>query len=188
MSDELSILGCGARTPLGFDRRSSAAAVRAGIAVIAEHPSMVDRFGEPMKVARDAALDPDLDGPERLLALAVPAASEALAPLEGVGKAPKVTIAVSFGEKRPYLNIGTVEAVGKALRDALHGSIKIERVLHGMGGHAGGILAMEDARRLIAEGRADLVLAGGVESYLSRDTLEWLDDNEQLHSEGNIYG
>ena len=31
MGAELAIIGCGARTPLGFDRRSSAAAVRAGI-------------------------------------------------------------------------------------------------------------------------------------------------------------
>src|SRR5262249_11106519 len=60
--------------------------------------------------------------------------------------------------------------------------------LHQMGGHAGGILAMEAGQRLLAEGGAELVLAGGVDSYLSRDTLEWLDDSEQLHSEGNIYG
>ncbi len=32
------------------------------------------------------------------------------------------------------------------------------------------------------------MLAGGVDSYLCRDTIEWLDDNEQLHSDGNIYG
>jgi 3-oxoacyl-[acyl-carrier-protein] synthase-1 len=188
MSEEFSIIGCGARTPLGFDRRSSAAAVRAGISAIAEHPSLVDRFGEPMKVVRDAALDPNLAGPDRLLALAVPAAREALAPLESVGRAPKVAIAVSFGEERPDLNSRTGEALGKALRDALHGSIEVARALHWMGGHAGGICAMEEARRLLAEGSADIVLAGGVDSYLSRDTLEWLDDNEQLHSEENIYG
>ncbi len=188
MSDEFSIIGCGARTPLGFDRRSSAAAVRAGISAIAEHPSLVDRFGEPMKVTRDAALDPNLAGPERLLALAVPAASEALAPLKGVGRALKVAIAVSFGEERPDLDSRAGDALAKALRDALHGSIEIDRVLHWMGGHAGGIFAMEAARQLIAEGRADIVLAGGVDSYISRDTLEWLDDNEQLHSEENLYG
>ncbi len=188
MSTELVIVGSGARTPLGFDRRSSAAAVRAGISVIAEHPFMIDRFGEPMKVTRDAGLGPDLEGPERLSALAVPAAREALAPLEGAGTVPSVSIVFSLGEQRPGLDSHTGQALGKALSDALHDSIEIEPVLQWMGGHAGGILAMEAARRLIAEGRADMVLAGGVDSYLSRDTLEWLDDSEQLHSEENIYG
>src|SRR4051794_33260625 len=99
MSAELAIIGCGARTPLGFDRQSSAAAVRAGISAIAEHPFMIDRFGEPMKVTRDAGLDPDLAGPERLYALAVSAARDALAPLEGASGAHDVSVVVSLGEE-----------------------------------------------------------------------------------------
>lgn len=188
MSTELAIIGCGARTPLGFDRRSSAAAVRAGIAAIAEHPFMIDRFGEPMQVTRDAGLDPALAGPERLLALAIPAAREALAPLEGAGTVPKVSVVISLGEERPGQDGHTGARLSDALCDALNGTIGIGGRLHRMEGHAGGILAMDAGRRLLAEGSAELVLAGGVDSYLSRDTLEWLDDNEQLHSEGNIYG
>lgn len=188
MSTELVIIGCGARTPLGFDRRSSAAAVRVGIAVIADHPFMMDRFGEPMKVTRDAGLDPALTGPERLLALAIPAAREALAPLEGAGTMPKVSVMISLGEERPGQDGQTGARLTDALCDALNGRIRIGERLHWMEGHAGGILAMEAGRRLLAEGDAELVLAGGVDSYLSRDTLEWLDDNEQLHSAGNIYG
>lgn len=188
MSPQLAIIGCGARTPLGFDLQSSAAAVRAGIGAIDEHPFMIDRFGEPMLVTRDAGLDPELAGPDRLSALAVPAARAALAPLKGASGAPKVAIAVSLGQERPGQDSGTGAAVAEALREALDGTIGIEQVRHWTGGHAGGILAMEDARRLIAKGGADVVLAGGVDSYLSRDTLEWLDDTEQLHSEGNIYG
>jgi 3-oxoacyl-[acyl-carrier-protein] synthase-1 len=41
---------------------------------------------------------------------------------------------------------------------------------------------------MLAEGKAELVLAGGVDSYLNAETLNWLDEGEQLHSEGNIYG
>lgn len=188
MSAELAIIGCGARTPLGFDRRSSAAAVRAGIAATAEHPFIVDRFGEPMIVTRDAGLDPALAGPERLLALAIPAAREALVPLEGAGAIPKVSVVMSLGEERPGQDSHTGARLAGALCEALNGTIGIGERLHWMGGHAGGILAMETGRRLLAEGRAELVLAGGVDSYLSCDTLEWLDDIEQLHSEGNIYG
>lgn len=188
MSTELAIIGCGARTPVGFDRRSSAAAVRGGIAVIAEHPFMIDRFGEPMKVTRDAGLDPDLAGPARLLALAIPAAREALAPLATASTAPNVAIVVSLGEQRPGQDSRTGAALADGLCDTLNGTIDIGPRLHGMGGHAGGILALETAGRQLAEGHADVVLAGGVDSYLFRDTLEWLDDDEQLHSEGNVYG
>lgn len=188
MSTGLAIIGCGARTPLGFDRRTSAAAVRAGVGVIAEHPFMIDRFGEPMKVTRDAGLDPHLAGLDRLLALAVPAAREALAPLAAVASAPKVSVVVCTGEQRPGQDSHMCAGLAKALCDDLGSSIRIGQQFHWMGGHAGGIMALDTASRLIAKGDADMVLMGGVDSYLCRDTLEWLDDNEQLHSEGNIYG
>ena len=188
MSQDLVIVGCGARTPLGFDLPSSAAAVHAGISAIAAHPFLFDRFGDPMRVARDMGMDPRLTGIERLSSLAVPAAREALAPLAGGLLMPRVSIVLCVGEQRP----GQKTDMGVALTDALCGALPsamhIGQRLQWMGGHAGGILALETARRLLAEGDTDLVLAGGVDSYLAQDTLEWLDDNEQLHSDGNIYG
>ncbi|SHN10915.1 beta-ketoacyl synthase N-terminal-like domain-containing protein [Rhizobacter sp. OV335] len=191
MSAGLAVIGCGARTPVGFHRRSSTAAVRAGISMMAEHPFLIDRFGKPIKVTRDAGLDPQLQGFERLLALAIPAAREALEPLEpfvGAVNAPKVSIVLSTGEPRPGQGTGTSASLADALCDDLAAFVHIGRQMHWMGGHAGGIVALETAARLLAEGEADMVLAGGVDSYLFRDTLEWLDDNEQLHSEDNIYG
>lgn len=188
MSSELAILGCGARTPVGLDRGSSAAAVRAGISAIAEHPFLLDRFGEPMLVTRDARLDPRLAGPERLAALAIPAARAALAPLEHGRRAVKLVLAVGLASGRPGQEDGAGAAVAGRLCDALSGAVTIEGVLPLPEGHAGGLLALAAARRMITEGSADVVLAGGVDSYLSQDTLEWLDDTEQLHSAGNIYG
>ncbi|WP_322866124.1 beta-ketoacyl synthase N-terminal-like domain-containing protein [Aquicoccus sp. G2-2] len=181
----LAIIGCGARTPLGFDRVSSAAAVRAGISAIAEHPFMIDRFGAPMKVTRDAGLDPVLAGAERLAALALPAAVEAL---EGVTEPGRIAVVVSFGEVRPGQASGVAQEVAEQLQAGLAERVQISQVVPWMGGHAGGIAAMEAGAKLIAQGRADAVLAGGVESYLNPETLEWLDETEQLHSEENIYG
>ena len=82
-SGRIAIIGCGGRTALGFDRVSTAAAVRAGIPALAEHPYMIDRFGNPMRVARDLGLDPLLAGARRLVDLALPAAHEALRPIQG---------------------------------------------------------------------------------------------------------
>src|SRR5450755_2733775 len=64
------IVGVAARTCLGSDAAASAAAVRGAISGRAEHPFMVDKAGEPIFVARDSLLPPDLLGSERLVAVA----------------------------------------------------------------------------------------------------------------------
>lgn len=184
----LAIIGIGARTPLGFGRAPSAAAIRCGISAIAEHPFMIDRFGMPMKVTCDAALDIGMTGPERLAALAIPALAEAVLPLADAGSSLRISLALSLGETRPGQDADTGDEVAELLRAWLDARFLPARVLPWMGGHAGGILAIEAAARMIAEDRADLVLAGGVDSYLEPETLEWLDETEQLHSEDNIYG
>lgn len=189
MSVELVIIGCGARTPVGFDRHASAAAVRAGVGVIADHPFLTDRFGQPMRVTRDVGVDPHLDGFDRLMALAMPAAREALAPLQRAAAGTlSAALVVCTGEQRPGLGDSMSATIAGALCKGLSDLILITHQLHWMGGHAGGIVALETASRLITDGDADVVLVGGVDSYLFRDTLEWLDDNEQLHSEANLYG
>jgi 3-oxoacyl-[acyl-carrier-protein] synthase I len=178
----MAIIGRGARTPLGFDCRASAAAVRAGMSAIADHPFMIDRYGRPMKVTRDAGLDPGLPGTQRIAALAVAAAQEALA---GCPRTLKLALMLNLGEPRPGLPAGTSAEVARQLRAALALDVPVH---HAMEGHAGGIVAMEAAGRLLEMGRADAVLVGGAESWLEPETLEWLDDQERLHSEGNIYG
>jgi 3-oxoacyl-[acyl-carrier-protein] synthase-1 len=178
----MAIIGRGARTPLGFDCRASAAAVRAGISAIADHPFMIDRFGLPMKVTRDAGLDPELPCTKRIAALAEAAAREALT---GSPRAMKLAVLLNLGEPRPGLPADASAEVAWHLRAAL----ELDAPVHyAMEGHAGGIVAMEAAGRLLNEDRAEAVLIGGAESYLDADTLEWLDDQERLHSESNIYG
>lgn len=82
----------------------------------------------------------------------------------------------------------TCATVTSRLRDTLSASIVPGRVRHWLGGHADGVVGMQAGADLIASGEADLVLIGGIDSYLNADTLEWLDETEQLHSENNIYG
>jgi len=181
-----TIIGCGMRSPLGLDRAASAAAVRAGISVQAEHPFMIDRFGHSMVVTRDLEIDPAMMGSERLASLAIPAAREALAPIHGRGA--RLGVLVSLGEERPGQDETISGRVIEALADGIAGGGEIKRVRHWMGGHAGGLVAIASALDLIMQEKVDFVLAGGVDSYLAPETLEWLDEIEQLHSENNIYG
>ncbi|TIN06720.1 beta-ketoacyl synthase N-terminal-like domain-containing protein [Mesorhizobium sp.] len=186
--ETIVIVGVGARTPLGFDTASSAAAVRAGISVIQDHPYMIDRFGAHMKVTRDTGIDVNLRGPDRAVEIAVSPALDALMPFLGSGHTAEVALILSTGEPRPGQPDGFAAQVDRQLRTRLAQHVVLEGGGSTAGGHAGGLLAIYHACKLLREGRAKFCLAGGADTYLEPETLEWLDENEQLHSEGNIYG
>lgn len=48
---------------------TAAAAIRAGIVRVGEHEVLVDAHGEPLRVAQDAKLDPDVPHGDRMLTL-----------------------------------------------------------------------------------------------------------------------
>ncbi|MGI6853624.1 beta-ketoacyl synthase N-terminal-like domain-containing protein [Mesorhizobium sp. 1B3] len=164
------------------------AAVRAGISAIQDHPSMIDRFGEFMKVTRDTGIDVNLTGPERAVEIAVSPALDALSPLMASGQAAKVSLILSTGEARPGQPQGFAAQVDARLRKRLARHVVIEGGGSTAGGHAGGLLAIYHACKTLRDSKARFCLAGGADTYLEPETLEWLDDTEQLHSENNIYG
>lgn len=186
--ETIVVVGVGARTPLGFDTASSAAAVRAGISAIQDHPYMVDRFGERMKVTRDIGVDVDLRGPDRPVEIAVSPALDALRPIFKSAHSAEVTLILSTGEPRPGQPNGFAAQVDARLRRRLAEYVVLAGGGSNAGGHAGGLVAINHACKVLRNGRAKFCLAGGVDSYLEPETLEWLDENDQLHSKGNIYG
>ncbi|TPM48634.1 beta-ketoacyl synthase [Mesorhizobium sp. B2-2-3] len=185
--DTIVVVGVGARTPLGFDTASNAAAVRAGISVIQDHPYMIDRFGARMKVTRDTGIEVNLRGPDRAVEIAVSPALDALRPFLESGHTAKVMLILSTGEPRPGQPDGFAAQVDTRLRKRL-AHILLEGGGSTAGGHAGGLLAIYHACKSLRDGKAKFCLAGGVDTYLEPETLEWLDENGQLHSDGNIYG
>src|SRR6266850_6594813 len=88
------VVGLGASTPVGRDSWTSAAAVRARITGVTEHPYMFDTTGEPMQVALAPWLDIDLPPQERFEALLFPAIEQAL---EGVDGAADTEIRIALG-------------------------------------------------------------------------------------------
>ncbi|RUU05887.1 beta-ketoacyl synthase [Mesorhizobium sp. USDA-HM6] len=186
--DTIVVVGVGARTPLGFDAASSAAAVRAGISAIQDHPYMIDRFGERMKVTRDIGVDVNLVGPDRAVEIAVSPAQDALRPITTSMQSAVVSLILSTGEARPGQPEGFAAQVNTKLRNRLAQHVVLDGGGSTAGGHAGGLLAIYHACKTLRDGKAKFCLAGAVDTYLEPETLEWLDENEQLHSEGNIYG
>lgn len=182
MSTSVSIIATGARTPLGVRAAPSAAAYRAGISGMGEHPFMIDQAGDPMPGALDVQLDPGLMGPERLLALAEPALREACTPLTRDAQASRLRFPLYLG--LPEIRPGFTEQDAATVRSGLMRfeglPIIISEVKVYTQGHAAGLAALAMATEQIQQGACEACLVGGVDSYFEPDTMEWLDENRQL--------
>lgn len=145
------IVGVGARTPLGLNAPASAAAVRAAIGAIGEHPYFVDKAGEPICVTMDSLLSPDVDGVDRIHALALPAMLEALAPLGPLeGIATPVPTFIGLPELRP----GRPVNLDIDLAHRLENELPVRTTMIPKG-HSAGLMAMEEAWRTIQSGQAE---------------------------------
>jgi 3-oxoacyl-[acyl-carrier-protein] synthase-1 len=178
----------GVRCAIGLTGAAAAAAVRAGISGFSEHPYMLDKVGEPMVVAREPTLDPMRQGTERFSELAGPALRQALAPL-AERNIPRQSVHVVVGtpENRPGLPGGLDDALSRLAADVVN-SKGSQRTTVLPYGNAAGILAMKQARDTLVAGEARFCIAGGVDSYLTADCLEWMDEQRILKSSVNRNG
>jgi 3-oxoacyl-[acyl-carrier-protein] synthase-1 len=149
---------------------------------------MLDKVGEPMIVAREPTLDPALQGPERFRELASPALKEALAPLveRNVGMQ-SVHAVVGTPDPRPGLPSGIEDTLGRLVENVASFTTSQRATLlpHG---NAAGVLAMKQSRDILHAGGSRFCLAGGVDSYLTADSLEWMDERGILKSSANRNG
>ncbi len=181
MKPLLHIIANGARTPLGLRSAASAAAIRAGISGMGEHPFMIDQSGDPMPGALDSELDPTLIGPERLIALSETALREACEPLGEIHPLRlSLPVYVGLSEFRPGFTKQDAEAVRTGLSRLEGLPIDIAEVTAVAQGHASGLAALETATEQMRQGAFEACLVGGVDSYFHPDTMEWLDTNRQL--------
>lgn len=186
------VVGVGARTALGASAPATAAAVRAGIAGFGPHPFVVDTAGNKVIVAAAAYLGPDVAGTDRLAELAVPAAAEALGPLLATsGGGPPIYVFLGLPPDRPGRGKDVPALLPARLQAALGSRCTVRRVERIETGHAAGAMAVQAAWQAVRSGAAEFALAGGVDSYMEPETLEWLEAFDQVHSAGpenNPYG
>ena len=180
MASSIQIVGIGARTPLG-DAATAAAAVRAGLTGLGQHPFMLDRDAVPTPAALVAELDLTDMGPKRLLALAEPALRDACASLDS-GRSVRQRLPVFLG--LPALRPGFTEKYAEAVRtglarlDGLPADLaEITVFSHG---HAAGVSALAAGFEHLHNSTFEVCLVGGVDSYFHADTVDWLLANRQL--------
>jgi 3-oxoacyl-[acyl-carrier-protein] synthase-1 len=184
MNDQpIDVVALGASTPVGRDAWSSAAAVRAGISGFGQHPYMIDSAGEPMQAAIAPWLDIGLSGVERFAALLFPAIDQALLPLSGNGTHPlRLALSLGLPGPRPGLPADLQPALLRALGDKYRGAFVAVAAFPN--GHAAGLLALEAAAKRLGQGTLDACVVAGVDSYIEPETLEWLEESDQLHGAG----
>lgn len=150
---------------------------------------MIDRAGEPMIVARASYISNDVSGVERFMQLTLPAVQEALNPVrEFVENLPLLPLLVGLPAQRPGLTNNLATKIIERLKNADDRSCRFAEIGTIACGHSAGVMAIEEGCRKIRNGSAEFCLVGGVDSYLEPETLEWLDEEEQLHSEKNKWG
>ena len=170
---EVYLCAVGARTPLGLDSASSAAAVRGGISAFSLHSVFVDKTGSPMQLANDAMLAPHVSLGERLAQLLVGALEELTEQASWSCSAQPVPCWIGMAEPRPGVTAEVVQTCARAAAAALGTSKESIHRIHQ--GHASGLMAIQTVAQQISAGHVDLGIAAGVDSYHDADTLDWLD-------------
>ncbi len=179
----LDVVCTGARTPLGLRSAPAAAALRAGINRLGEHPFLIDRLGNPMAAALDATLDPKLPPNDRLVALAQHALAEIAESLPDLAPGSRVPLLLALPEIRPGFAREDAAYVKARLAKTLGVRFELGEIGLYTSGHAGGAIALEDASAQLARGIHDLCVVGGVDSYFHPETMSWLDQHMQLAGE-----
>jgi 3-oxoacyl-[acyl-carrier-protein] synthase-1 len=135
---------------------------------------------EPVRMAQDSQLDPGLMGPARLIEMAATTLEEICRKLEPIRSGFRsIPLLLGLPEERPGWTREHVQAVRRGLsRKTMPIEFQSREVFSQ--GHAAGLLALDAACTRIRAQQADLCVIGGVDSYLERETLEWLDQNRQL--------
>ncbi len=181
MSRSVHIVALAARTAVGLTAESTAAAVRAGVSRVREHPLLVDAAGDALRCGFDGAIAPNAFGAERMFALAGHALAELAAKLtdQRPCSAP-VRVLLALPEPRPGFSPQAATRLASRLGEVSLPKVPRLHIELSEPGHAGALRGLERAFQDIERGRDELCIVAGVDSYLEADTLDWLDAERRL--------
>ena len=177
------------RCAVGLTASSAAAAIRAGISRIIEHPFFEDEDGGRIFGACDPSLDYTTVGVERISQLAqlgLRQISEKLAAMDALPL--DIDVLLALPEVRPGFGADAAARVTHWLTSQPLPTKRSVRIAHVGEGHAGALAALKVAADLVSSGEHDIVIVGGVDSYFDADTIKWLDTRRLLARPGQRSG
>lgn len=185
MTQGRHIVAAGACTPIGRDAQSACAAVRAGISGLSVHPYMVDTTSKPMRAAFAPWLDIGLPGADRMEHLLFAALDEAIEPIFDCPHGGlNLALALGLPSPRPGVPSDLARHLASRVRQR-YGSV-FRAAASFQSGHAGGLIALRASLEQLDLGAYDACVVAGVDSYIEPESLEWLEENEQLHGAGPL--
>lgn len=135
-----------------------------------------------MRVALAPWLDVSMTGIERIKALLFPAIDQVLDTQFAQGAGLQIAVALGLPEPRPGMPAEIRPMLMSALEERYPNCFSVSASFPV--GHAAGLLALEAACQRLARGTLDACVVAGVDSYLHPETLEWLEQCDQLHGAG----
>jgi 3-oxoacyl-[acyl-carrier-protein] synthase-1 len=181
------IISNGMICPVGLTSAAACAAIRARIAKFDEIPLMSDR-GEPIVAGAVPTLSFEMGHRERIVALLAEALWECWG-AAGPSRGDRIPLLVGFPEPgRPGSDPERAPTIFEELEAKLGVRFhpRFSRLIPK--GHTAGFEALKEARQLLESGAVDSCLVAGVDSYLDRHSLHWLERHNRLKSTGNSDG
>lgn len=154
----VSIIGVGARTPLGLNAAQTGFSLRTGMPVFREAP-LVDAEGENITMGLLPTLDPHLVGLERAEALALPALEEALSALGKNRTGLRARLALCLDE---HVDPTEAATLGAALCSHVRASLPEPELDISARGAASAAYVLPNLVDALVSGRVDIGILGGV--------------------------
>lgn len=183
-------------SPVGFTVEQTCASIRAGVARFAEHAfyesipyDPESDEGEPLLASPVATIDPDLEGPERLLALAMPPLAEVL--INGQLKRkelPNGGLFLALPESDEVTRTWDLENRFISELCARTGLQSFKITKTNQVGHTGMFSLINEAVGLLHADEIGYCIVGGIESYLMNERVQLLDEAWRLKSQRNVDG
>ena len=183
----LAVVGLGLHSAIGRTATSAAAAVRAGVSRLREHDHMVDREGDPFRVADDAELGAPLQRSQRIAALATSAIEQVVQQIETRKMAGRIPTLLCLPEACDTFSEADGVSVCTQVNQAFAGRLELG-VRPVMQGNAAAAAAVQSAHALLSTNNADACIVAGADSFIDPDVLEPLDESGRMMSLSNRWG
>jgi 3-oxoacyl-[acyl-carrier-protein] synthase-1 len=176
----LEVLAVAARTPLGLNAESSAAAVRASLTGFAEFPFIMAN-GDPVITCADTQIETKLEGRERIVLMIESVLQEVSRKLAGgTPYAGRCYLLLALPEARPGFSDGDAEWVAAKVSERMRDFDWRTRVGIVGRGHAGAIAAIQRVTEEATKGTEGLFLIIGADTYHHTDTFIWLEQHRRF--------
>lgn len=178
------ITALGARSPAGLNAEQTALGIRFSH-LSPKATKLENSFHEPVGMSLLSALPDDLEGAERMIALAVPALAECLAGDRLVSPRPaanKPVVLLGCPSPRPGFSAEDAARVLRTVVDLAKVDADPTRSAAFAVGHAGFAVALERALSELALAPGASVIAGCVDSYYDARAIAYFDEERRVLS------